>query len=147
LSPICGENVKLKNKLNFKVSCPNLFANTVVDFNQQSGGRALKGKLPPVPAEKSETIRRQIITLLREGDITAKEISMAVGIREKDVFQHLEHIQQTFRHEKEQLAVRPAVCKGCGFVFRKRMRLTKPGKCPVCRGSSIEEPGFSISGC
>ena len=104
----------------------------------------MKAKLPSVPAEKSETLRRQIIILLREGEISAKEISMAIGIREKDVFQHLEHIQQTCRHEKEQLAIRPAFCKGCGFVFQKRTRLTKPGKCPVCRGSAIEEPGFSL---
>jgi hypothetical protein len=106
----------------------------------------LKTKLPPVPAAKSETIRRQIMALLREGEITAGEISMAVGIREKDVYLHLEHIQQSCRHENEELCIRPAVCKGCGFVFRKRTRLTKPGKCPVCRGSSIEEPAFSLAG-
>lgn len=104
----------------------------------------MKAKSPPVPAAKSETVRQQIITLLRAGEITAREISTAVGIREKDVYQHLEHILQSCRHENEQLRIGPAVCKGCGFIFRKRTRLTKPGKCPVCRESSIEEPGFSL---
>jgi predicted Zn-ribbon and HTH transcriptional regulator len=70
---------------------------------------------------------------------------MDVGIPEKDVYPHLEHIQQTFRHEKKRLDIIPSVCKGCGFVFRKRTRLTKPGKCPVCRGSAIEEPRYSLS--
>jgi hypothetical protein len=38
----------------------------------------------------------------------------------------------------------PAVCKKCGFVFAKREKLKRPGKCPVCRGESIREPRFTI---
>ncbi len=84
------------------------------------------------------------MALLSEGHLSAKEISMDIGIREKDVYQHLEHIQQTLRQETCQLIVEPAICKLCGFIFKKRTRLTKPGKCPLCKGSSIEEPRFSL---
>jgi len=64
-----------------------------------------------------------------------------VGIPEKEVYAHLEHVQRSL---KKDLAITPARCKKCGFVFRKRDRLTKPGRCPVCKGQSIEEPMFSV---
>jgi hypothetical protein len=32
----------------------------------------------------------------------------------------------------------------CGFIFRKRDRLKKPGRCPVCHGEHIQDPLFSI---
>jgi hypothetical protein len=41
--------------------------------------------------------------------------------------------------------VTPAECRKCGFVFQKREKLKKPGKCPICRSESIEEPLFGIS--
>jgi len=41
-----------------------------------------------------------------------------------------------FRH----LMIVPAECKKCGFVFAKRDKFRKPGKCPVCKGESIQEP-------
>ncbi|MBA3060962.1 MAG: transcriptional regulator, partial [Nitrospirae bacterium] len=38
----------------------------------------------------------------------------------------------------------PAECAKCSFVFRKRERLKKPGKCPICRSEFIQEPLFLI---
>jgi hypothetical protein len=81
---------------------------------------------------------------LRGTDLSAKEISAIVGIPEKAVYSHLEHIKRTLHAEGHTLIVRPSECKRCGFVFRKRERFTKPGKCPACKGTSIEEPMFRI---
>lgn len=98
----------------------------------------------PVPAERLATLRQQIIDLLAHQPMTAREISMAVGIGEKQVFPHLEHIQQSLRRQKRVLQVTPPTCRQCGFTFKKRARLNKPGKCPACRSESIEEPVFSL---
>jgi predicted Zn-ribbon and HTH transcriptional regulator len=38
----------------------------------------------------------------------------------------------------------PACCRACGFVFHKRERFRKPGRCPSCQHSFIEEPVFRI---
>jgi predicted Zn-ribbon and HTH transcriptional regulator len=38
----------------------------------------------------------------------------------------------------------PACCRACGFVFHKRERLRKPGRCPACHHSFIEAPVFRI---
>ena len=101
-------------------------------------------KEPPIPTAMRDTARRAIIAALEEGDRSARDLSSEIGIPEKEVYSHLEHIRKTMSATRRHLAVTPAECKKCGFVFSKRERLTKPGKCPVCRGESIHEPLFSI---
>ena len=99
---------------------------------------------PPIPVEMHDTVRREIIAVLEQGERSAKEVSSEVGISEKEVYSHLDHIRKTMNTTGRRLAITPAECKKCGFVFSKRERLKKPGKCPVCRGESIHEPLFSI---
>ncbi|MBA3060656.1 MAG: transcriptional regulator [Nitrospirae bacterium] len=101
-------------------------------------------KEPPVPVERHETIRQGIISLLEEQTFSAKEISGSVSIPEKDVYEHLEHIRRTLNTRDANLVIMPAECTKCGFVFRKRERLKKPGKCPMCRSEFIQEPLFLI---
>jgi predicted Zn-ribbon and HTH transcriptional regulator len=101
-------------------------------------------KEPATPVERHETVRREIMDILEERLVTAKDISGNVGIPMKEVYDHLDHIRKTLNMKSHRLSVTPAECRKCGFVFRKRERLKKPGKCPVCRSESIEEPLFSI---
>lgn len=107
---------------------------------------AKQANRPPVPAEQAVTVRQQIVTLLEQRTVSAKDLSMAIGLPEKQVYHHLEHIRRSFQQQRQTLRIDPAVCKKCGFVFEKRQRFQKPGKCPVCRGQAIEEPRFSLSG-
>jgi transcriptional regulator len=107
----------------------------------------MKSKSPPIPGEKSDTIRREIVAVLLDGPmLTARDISMRVRVSEREVYQHLEHIRRSFQKGDRRLITKPARCNECGFVFQKRERLKKPGKCPVCRGESIQQPLFSITG-
>jgi predicted Zn-ribbon and HTH transcriptional regulator len=99
---------------------------------------------PFIPPERHETIRRQIVELIGEQVLSAREISAGIGISIKEVYGHLEHIHRSLVKRDHHLAITPAECKKCGFIFRKRERFNKPGKCPVCRSESIEEPLFSI---
>jgi predicted Zn-ribbon and HTH transcriptional regulator len=103
-----------------------------------------KSKEPFVPVERRETIRQKIISLLAGKTLSVREISPDVGVSEKEVYEHLEHIQRTINKREHNLIVTPAACKRCGFVFRKRDRLKKPSKCPVCRNEVIQEPLFSV---
>jgi predicted Zn-ribbon and HTH transcriptional regulator len=97
-----------------------------------------------MPAPSRDTLRHLIREALENGPLDAKEISGLVGIPEKEVPAHLEHLRATLHRGGGRLVVRPAECAKCGFVFAKRERLTKPGKCPVCRGESIHAPVFSV---
>jgi len=98
-------------------------------------------KEPAIPVAKQETVRQKIMSLLYGRQLSAKDISSEVGISEREVYEHLEHIQRTAH---KHFVVIPPVCRKCGFVFSKRERLKKPGRCPVCRSELIQEPVFSI---
>jgi transcriptional regulator len=89
------------------------------------------------------TFRQTIISLLQGQDLSAREISQIVGIREKEVYDHLTHIARSAA-VKGKLIVQPASCRRCGFIFKKRNRLTPPGKCFLCRSEAISPPRFAI---
>ncbi len=96
------------------------------------------------PPERFETTRHYISALLEEGTYTSKELSSIVKIPERDICDHLEHLQRSLSKGDRRLTVICASCKHCGFVFKKRDRLTKPGKCPSCRSIHIQPPVFHI---
>lgn len=99
-------------------------------------------KQPSITADRHETLRHDIICVLRGESLTARELSERVGIEEKEVLDHLEHIKIALHGR---LAVIPALCLACGFSFKKRERLKGPGRCPVCHSERIANPHFSVS--
>jgi predicted Zn-ribbon and HTH transcriptional regulator len=99
---------------------------------------------PREPAERHATIRSALREALGAGPLGAHELSARVGISEKDVAGHLEHLARSVRQDGERLVVDPARCLGCGFVFRERTRLSKPSRCPVCKSQRLEPAHFSI---
>lgn len=103
-----------------------------------------KPKGPVIPRDRHETVRRKIIDALERQTLSARDISSAVRISEKEVYDHLVHIQKTISKKDCSLKITPAECRKCGFKFSKRERLKKPGRCPVCRGETIIDPLFSI---
>ncbi len=103
-----------------------------------------KPKKPFIPPERHETSRREIISVLENRTLSARELSASVRISEKEVYEHIEHIQKTVRKDENRLTVIPAECLKCGFVFKKREKIKKPGKCPVCNGEQIQGPFFTI---
>ncbi len=103
-------------------------------------------KDPPTPSEETETIRHRILSLLSQGPCNTKEISAAVRRPEREIGEHLEHLRRTLRAEGRRLERVPARCRDCGFVFRKRHRLSSPGRCPVCKGEFISDPSFRVEG-
>jgi predicted Zn-ribbon and HTH transcriptional regulator len=72
-------------------------------------------------------------------------LSQVVGRPEREVAEHLAHLERSLRHSDEELLVEPAQCLSCGFVFEERRRKSKPGSCPGCRNPRITRPLFSIA--
>ena len=101
-------------------------------------------KDPPVPAPRGATVRGALRDALREAPATARELSARVGVREKDVAAHLEHLARSLEHEGERLDVLPASCIECGYAFRSRDRLTRPSACPRCRSTRVDPQVFRI---
>lgn len=98
----------------------------------------------PEPLERSETVRETIERLLREEFATAKDLSAAARISEKDVAEHLEHLAKSLKAKNAKLLIEPARCIGCEFEFKDRTRFTKPGACPECRSTRIDPPAFRV---
>jgi predicted Zn-ribbon and HTH transcriptional regulator len=103
-----------------------------------------KNKEPAVPVSRNDTIRKYITTLLEEATFSAKDLSQFTRIPEKDVCDHLEHVRKTLNKNNRHLEIIPAQCEKCGFIYKKRDRFSKPGKCPLCHSSLIYPPRFHI---
>lgn len=99
----------------------------------------------PVAHPSTRTPRQAIRDHLRESALTARDLSTLVGLREREIVPHLEHLARSLRAAGERLAVEPARCLGCGFVFRERVRLGKPSGCPRCRHPHVTAPVFRIA--
>ena len=95
-------------------------------------------------AERTQTIRQEIIAFLKAGPLTIRDISQSVGVMEKDVFHHLEFIEKTIGTQNKKIQMKPYSCMDCGFEFKNRKRFKKPGKCPICRSGRIAPAIFWI---
>jgi len=92
---------------------------------------------------KNGTIRQQITSFLQEGFCSAKDLSSLVKLPEKEIFSHLEHVAKSVSPQLK-LVIQESTCLKCGFSFKKRSKLHKPGKCPQCREQHISSPRFML---
>lgn len=88
--------------------------------------------------------RRDLIPLLLDRTMTLSEIAREVHEKPKDVIDALAHLARSSKHAEYELVVEPAECRKCGFEFSTD-KLSRPGKCPKCRGTWIYEPRFSVA--
>ena len=89
------------------------------------------------------TVRRHLIDLLSDAPRSVSSIAREMGLRRDDVEEDLRHALRSATAAGHQVEVIPARCKDCGFVFGDD-RLTKPGRCPSCKGSRLFEPQIAL---
>ncbi len=99
-------------------------------------------RIPP-PA-RVQTARERLGQVLGAGPATLRELSQAAGLSEREVLSHLLHLQKSLRSQGRRLEITPSTCLDCCFTFLKRDRLTRPGKCPVCRSTRLSDPLFAV---
>ena len=87
--------------------------------------------------------RKDLITLLQDNPLSLKDIAVLLEMTPRDVEDDLRHLIKTLKHSEYRLRVIPAQCRKCGFVF-DREKLHKPGKCPQCHETWIQEPLLEI---
>jgi predicted Zn-ribbon and HTH transcriptional regulator len=97
------------------------------------------------PKERTETWRDALYSALLEGPETVRELSIRIGAAQKDLLDHLVHLERSLARTGEQLVVEPARCLSCNYAFDHRTRLGKPGRCPACKSTRITLPRFSIA--
>lgn len=95
--------------------------------------------------EQRLTIRQQIAESLTDTLCSAHQLAGLLGIREREVEEHLPHIVKTVARDRtKQFVLDPASCVECGYVFRGRTKLTTPSRCPKCKSEGISPPRFGI---
>jgi hypothetical protein len=83
--------------------------------------------------------RRQLLEMLAAGPRTPSSLARELGLDRKQVEEDLRHMIRSARAMGHGVIVEPARCRSCNFVF-DATKLTKPGKCPSCRGTRLYEP-------
>jgi len=101
---------------------------------------------PPAPAnvESTSTVRERIAHALRAAQLTAHEISERASVQEREVAEHLRHLEHSLIHSGEQLHVSAPHCIKCSFEFNQRERHSRPSRCPRCKSERISPPRFQI---
>lgn len=95
------------------------------------------------PRERSATIRRDIIELMKLQPVTPFDLSGMLRVSEREAAFHLTHALET-ASAKHRIEVTPACCKSCGFVFHDRKKVGKPSRCPRCKESRVEAASYYI---
>jgi predicted Zn-ribbon and HTH transcriptional regulator len=104
---------------------------------------------------KVPTVRRQLIELLSHEPRSVSSLARELGLHRDDVEEQLRHALRSATaagrrvasgHAKggTQVEVIPARCKDCSFEFDSG-RLSKPGRCPSCKGARLFEPLIRLS--
>ncbi len=95
-------------------------------------------------ASSGLTVRQRIAELLRSTELTAQEISKQASIAERDVAEHLRHLEHTLVQVGERLRVLAPHCVKCGFVFGDREKHGRPSRCPKCKSERISKARFTV---
>ena len=96
------------------------------------------------PKPRSQTARQALLEALRQGPRTARELSAAVSLPEREVLAHLEHLERSLARGELELRVEAPRCQECGFGFKKRERLGRPSRCPRCKSERLDAPLFWV---
>jgi transcriptional regulator len=75
--------------------------------------------------------------------MTPSALARELGLTRRDIEDDIRHVVRSARAAGYRVIVEPARCKSCGFTFAED-KLSKPGKCPACRGSRLFEPVIQI---
>jgi predicted Zn-ribbon and HTH transcriptional regulator len=87
--------------------------------------------------------RKDLVPLLRGRPRTVSQIARELDIPRQEVASDLAHLLKTLRRSGVRVVVTPAQCRKCGFQFSDD-KLVKPGKCPECRETWVQEAVIGV---
>jgi predicted Zn-ribbon and HTH transcriptional regulator len=89
------------------------------------------------------TFRKALIDILTAQPRSVSSIARELGLKRGDVEEDLRHAIRSARASGRRVLIEPARCRACGFTFGED-KLSKPSKCPNCRGSRLFEAQIRI---
>ena len=88
------------------------------------------------------TVRHQIAEMLRQPR-TSSSIAHELKLTRDEVEDHLKHLLKSAKTAGQHVKIEPARCRNCGYSYSQD-KITKPGKCPECKGTHLYEPLIQI---
>lgn len=122
---------------NFQKGQETLSPNTVQAAGSESD--------TPLDDPQCATVRQRIVQLLQRNALTARELSQALHISEKDLYQQLPHLQRSLAARGQQLVADACECLACGHRFEGRRRFPPPSRCPRCHAERLRRPSYRIA--
>lgn len=89
--------------------------------------------------------RKALLNALGPTPRSLSDLAAELGASRKEVVDALPHIVRSARGAGRRLIIVPARCRSCDFTFAAD-KLSKPGRCPSCRGTWVYEPLLGIEG-
>jgi transcriptional regulator len=89
------------------------------------------------------TFRKALIDILTAQPRSVSSIARELGFKRGDVEDDLRHAIRSARASGLRVLIEPARCRACGFMFGED-KLSKPSKCPSCRGTRLFEAQIRI---
>jgi Predicted transcriptional regulator containing an HTH domain fused to a Zn-ribbon len=101
--------------------------------------------------EKTTRERLVEIFLRNPGvEFTLRDLLSMLSLGERDVerlLSDINHAAKTIRRatrNSAHLAMRPPMCRSCGYVFKDLETARIPSKCPKCKSERIAPPAFVL---
>jgi transcriptional regulator len=89
--------------------------------------------------------RKDLIAALTTQPRSVSSLARELGLKRGDVEDDLRHAIRSARAAGHHVVIEPAKCRSCGFTFGED-KLSKPSKCPQCRGTRLYETQIRIVG-
>src|SRR5438105_15841450 len=88
---------------------------------------------------------KDLIALLEVEPRSVSAIARDLGLTRGEAEENLRHAIRSAQAAGYRVLILPAMCRACGLTFDNR-KLSKPSKCPACRGTRLYEPQIAIKG-
>jgi predicted Zn-ribbon and HTH transcriptional regulator len=87
--------------------------------------------------------RKELIGDLLERPCSIPELASLKGAAPGAVKEDVQHLLRSLAHMPYRAVIERAECRKCGFRFGEN-KITKPGKCPQCKATWIQEPRIAL---
>lgn len=88
--------------------------------------------------------RKDLLRILSLQPRSVSWLARELGLDRHDVEDDLRHMIRSARAAGHRVIIEPARCRACDFVFSED-KLSKPGKCPQCRGTRLHEAQIRVA--
>lgn len=102
---------------------------------------------------EDKTTREKLIEIFLNNpgvEFTLSDLLSLLALSEKDakrLLGDINHIAKTVRRMTENsayIAMRPPMCRDCGYIFKDLDTARKPSRCPRCKSERITQPSFIL---